>query len=155
MKDSKTEGLKKRIKADMIFTIIVAVVMLVVMISNFVSYFTYDGIHSEMLSGAIQSLVTCGGLIAISLIMVDIFRKGKPFSKSIIVKLRVLAVWIIVGAFLPNVVTFIVEILTIQEAEFSMGGRDAFVAILGVIIGIVSEIFHYGYELQEDMDSIA
>lgn len=155
MKDTKAENLKKRIKADMVISIVVAVVMLGVAIANFASYFVYDGMHSEILCGAVQSFVTCIGLIIISLIMMEISRKGKPFSKSIIVKLRVLAVWIVIGAFFPNMVTFIVDLAKMQEAEFSLGGRDAFVAILGVIVGIISEIFYYGYELQEDMDSIA
>ena len=155
MKDVKAEGLQKRIKADMIFSVVVAVIMLGVAIANFVFYFVHDGNYSEILCGAVQALVTCGGLIIVSLIMIEISKKGKPFSKSIIMKLRVLAVWVMLGVFLPNMVTFIVELVKMQESEFSLGGRDVFVGILGVTIGIISEIFYYGYELQEDMDSIA
>lgn len=41
------------------------------------------------------------------------------------------------------------------SVELVMSAKNVIVSIIGVVIGVVSEIFVYGYELQDDVDSIA
>lgn len=36
-----------------------------------------------------------------------------------------------------------------------INAKNVIVSIIGVVIGIVSDIFVYGYELQDEIDSIA
>ena len=155
MKDSKVEGLKKRIKADTICTIVMAIIMLGLLMVNMRSVYVYEGDYSGVIRSVVLLLVAVVVLIILSIMMIEILRKGKPFSKSVIMKLRVLAVWVILGAFLPNVVTMILEFTTTQQTELSIGITEILIAILGMMIGMISEVFYYGYELQDDMDSIA
>ena len=42
-----------------------------------------------------------------------------------------------------------------MNTEMILNAKNVIVSVIGVVIGIVSEIFVYGYELQDDMDSIA
>lgn len=155
MKDSKVERLKKRIKADTICTIVMAIIMLGLLMVNMRPVYVYEGDYSGVIRSVVLLLVAVVVLIILSIMMIEILRKGKPFSKSVLMKLRVLAVWVILGAFLPNVVTMILGFTTTQQIELSIGITEILIAIMGVMIGMISEVFYYGYELQDDMDSIA
>lgn len=108
-----------------------------------------------MLNGSVQGLVMSITFVIISLIIFEIMKHGKPFSKRIIVKLRVLGIWVMLSAYLPDVVSFIVEFLKNNEGYFFPDMSNVFVSLLGVLLIIISEIFYYGHELQEDVDSIA
>lgn len=71
-----------------------------------------------------------------------------------------LAVFIVVGGMLPDVIASIVSgIVNSTSSQISiilvLNAKNVIVSIIGVVIGIVSEIFVYGYELQDDIDSIA
>ena len=155
MKDMKVENLKKRITTEMICGMVVAIAMGGMALVSIWSYIACDGTYIETLSQAIQALVICIVFIIIDLIMIEIIKNGKPFSTSSIVKLRILAVWIMIGAYLPDVVVFVVSMIKINIAEIIFDPKNMFIMLFGIIIGIISEIFYYGYELQEDMDSIA
>lgn len=155
MKDNKVEGLKKRLKGDAICCIIIAIVMGVYAIAELSMYFSCNGEFVDMLNGSVQGLVMSIAFVIISLIMFEIMKHGKPFSKRIIVKLRVLGIWVMISAYLPDVVSFLVEFVKNNEGYFFPEISNVFVSLLGVLLVIISEIFYYGYELQEDVDSIA
>lgn len=155
MKDMKAENLKKRITVEMICGIAVAIAMGGMALVSIWSYIACDGTYTETLGNAVQALVICIAFIIIDLIMIEIIKNGKPFTKSIILKLQVLAVWTMVGAYLPDIAMFVANMSKTGVAELIFDAKNMFVMLLGVIVGIVSEIFRYGYELQEDMDSIA
>lgn len=155
MKDNKVEGLKKRLKGDAICCIIVAIVMGMFAVAELSMYFSCDGAFPDMLKGSVQGLVMSISFVIISLIMVEITKHGKPFSKRIIVKLRVLGIWVMISAYLPDAVPCLVEFVRNNEGYFFPEISHVFVSFLGILLVIISEIFYYGYELQEDVDSIA
>ena len=155
MKDNKVERLKKRLTGDAICCIIIAVVMGVFAIAELSMYFSCNGEFANMLNGSVQGLVMSITFVIISLIIFEIMKHGKPFSKRIIVKLRVLGIWVMLSAYLLDVVSFIVEFLKNNEGYFFPDMSNVFVSLLGVLLIIISEIFYYGHELQEDVDSIA
>ena len=155
MKDNKVEGLKKRLTGDTICCIIVAVVMGVFAIVELSMYFSCNGEFLDMLKGSVQGLVMSIAFVIISLIMFEIMKHGKPFSKRIIVKLRVLGIWVMISAYLPDAIPCFVEFVRNNEGYFFPEISHVFVSFLGILLVIISEIFYYGYELQEDMDSIA
>lgn len=155
MKDIKAENLKKRIAVEMICGIAVAIAMGGMAIVSIWSYIACEGTYIETLGKAVQALVMCIVFFIIDLIMIEIVKNGKPFSKSIIIKLQILAVWIMIGAYLPDIAIFVVNMSKNSVAEIVFDPKNVFIMLFGMIIGIISEIFYYGYELQEDMDSIA
>lgn len=155
MKDMKAENLKNRITVEMICGIAVAIAMGGMALASIWSYIACDETYTETLGNAVQALVICIAFIIIDLIMIEIIKNGKPFTKSIILKLQVLAVWTMVGAYLPDIAVSLANMLKFNVAEVIFDAENMFVMLLGMIVGIISEIFRYGYELQEDMDSIA
>jgi hypothetical protein len=86
----------------------------------------------------------------LSLILLEIRKTGKPFSKKIIIKLRVMAIVIMAGVFIPS---GFAENNSSLVITFDM--KTVLIFFAGVIIGIISEIFSYGHSLQQDNDLIA
>lgn len=125
MKNNGIENLKKRTLTDTVCSIIVAIISL------------------------------CIALLIVSFIFIEIRKNGKPFSKVIIWELRILAITIMVGAYAPDIITNIVAGNTVFIEYIIFSSKNLLITALGVSIGMLSEIFVYGYELQEDMDSIA
>lgn len=155
MKDMKAEKLKERITVEMICGIVIAIAMGGMALVSIWSYIACDGTYVDTLGKAVEALVISIVFVIIDLIMAEIVKNGKPFSKSIIKKLQILAVWIMIGAYLPDIVVFVVDMSKLNVAEIVFDSKNIFVMLFGMIIGIVSEIFYYGFELQEDVDSIA
>lgn len=155
MKDMKVENLKKRITVEMICGIVVAIAMGGMALVSIWSYIACNGTYTETLGNAVQAFVICIAFIIIDLIMIEIIKNGKPFTKNIILKLQVLAVWTMVGAYLPDIAMSVASMSKTGTAEVLFDAKNMFVMLLGMMVGIISEIFRYGYELQEDMDSIA
>lgn len=162
--------LRKRINADSKCTIAVAVIMGVVTIIKFVgllvSWNTREKLgdmytETASLDTMIKSVVfygfMCVLLIIFSTILNEIHKTGKPFSKKIIIKLQIMAVLLIVLGVLPDMVIMIVGFVgpasafTVNLFEYD----NVLPMVFGVCIGLVSEIFKYGYEIQEDIDQIA
>ena len=81
MKDNKVERLKKRLTGDAIYCIIIAVVMGVFAIAELSMYFSCNGEFANMLNGSVQGLVMSITFVIISLIIFEIMKHGKPFSK--------------------------------------------------------------------------
>ena len=100
-------------------------------------------------------MVACIALVIVSLIFLDLRKNGKPFSKAIILKMRILSVLIMIGAFLPNIFAGLSTLSNGNTMVIGLNPKTLLIAMLGVIIGILSEVFVYGYELQDDMDLIA
>ena len=69
MKDSKVEGLKKRIKADTICTIVMAIIMLGLLMVNMRSVYVYEGDYSGVIRSVVLLLVEVVVLIILSIMM--------------------------------------------------------------------------------------
>lgn len=81
-------------------------------------------------------------------------KNGKPFSAAIIWKLRIIAVIIVAAGCMPSYV----EVNTSDNTKIvstTINFQNFFIIALGVIVGIISQIFVYGHKLQEDNDLIA
>ena len=152
MNNMISTSLKKRTFADMIISVLICAGALIAAAWQFVAYLSKrDPIY---LSNAVYSLVIFGELGLISLILLEIRKTGKPFSKKITAKLRFMALILIAGGAMPRFSEVSTEPLTYSvSVYFDM--LNILVIFAGVIIGIISEIFVYGLSLQEDNDLIA
>ncbi|HPD01318.1 MAG: hypothetical protein GX625_08360 [Clostridiaceae bacterium] len=160
MKDKKAESLKKRIFGDMICSFAIAAVSIYVFITEMWTYFSTDRTYPKHITFGLYALFVFGFTLITGLILLEIRKTGKPFSQKIINKLRVLAVLVIVAGLIPDAVTPIIDDMLNGSAtqvayKLVFSEKNIIIAIVGVVIGIVSEMFVYGYELQDDIDSIA
>ena len=96
-------------------------------------------------------------LILMNKILREIRNTGKPFSKSIIKSLDLMAGLVMLAGVLPEAVSLLAGIVdkTVLEKGFTFDGDNIFPIIIGFVIAFIAQIFKYGYELQSDMDQIA
>jgi hypothetical protein len=93
----------------------------------------------------------------------DVKKNDTPFTTSITNKLKAIAGVVILSSVLPDLLTELVVFVGKVNADlpaeidfdFVFASKTLFIWWLGIIIGIISEIFTYGVKLQEDSDSIA
>lgn len=104
---------------------------------------------------AVSSIMMAVLFLIAYFMMQNIVKDGKPFSRKNINRLRIMSVTTMLAALIPGCVkmtmTFVVFLnVTVQFSQVSF-----LVMILGLLLGVISEVFRYGYELQEDLDQIA
>lgn len=104
---------------------------------------------------AIQCLLVAIVLFFISMALKDVQNGGKPFSKFFIRCLRLSALFTILLGILPGTVKFILSMFYLSNYFIKISANAFFVILIGIVIGVISEIFIYGKELQEEMDQIA
>lgn len=88
----------------------------------------------------------------------DKIKKGEsPFQKSSVIYLRVAGIFVFCEGFVACVAKYLIIIIGTDEMMINLliSQQDIFLIIFGVIIAMISEIFKYGCELQEDSDLIA
>ena len=89
-------------------------------------------------------------------IMLSRVKKGlTPFSVNNVSILRTVAFLSIFLAILPVFVNMVGSMITFQYATIGYSSLNFYIMAIGVVFGIISEIFKYGCELQEDMNQIA
>ena len=93
-------------------------------------------------------------LILINKILREIRNTGKPFSKSIIKSLDLMAGLVMLPGVLPEAVSLVAGIVdkTVLEKGFTFDCDNIFPIIIGFVIAFIARIFKYGNELQSDMD---
>jgi hypothetical protein len=159
MKDKKAESLKKRTFADMICSFVIATVSLFVFIIKLWVYFSAGKTYPGHIIYGLYALFVFAFTIITGLILLEVSKIGRPFSKKIINKLRVLAILVIAAGLLPDSAAIVIHNTFNPAAkvgfEFVFSTKNLIISVVGVIIGIISEIFVYGYELQDDIDLIA
>lgn len=79
----------------------------------------------------------------------------EPFSKKNIYRLRIIAVLTMLLALLPESVMIIVKLVVFYNVNIRISQINFFVLMTGVLLGVISEIFNYGHELQEEIEQIA
>jgi hypothetical protein len=163
MKNPMREDLQKRIKGDCICTILVTIgigiVFLLYMI-NFITTLISTEVNNEspavIMGNLVRLILILIVFIILSILMNDLRKKGYPFTFKNIIRLRVIAVVTMISAVLPELVMSFAGFFddtAIFTLTFTLA--NAVLLLLGVVFGIVSEVFKYGYELQTEMDSIA
>jgi hypothetical protein len=91
----------------------------------------------------------------IYLIMKNIIKEGRPFSKTNILFLRIVAILVMLTSIIPGVIKSLMTFFIFLNPEISSEYINFLGLILGVLIGILSNIFKHGSEIQEDIDNIA
>ena len=171
MKNAQND-LKKRLHSDTILTYILTAVIAVLSVAELVHFFivadsmriageAYKGAapHS-VLSDSIILMFVAVTMLLLSLILREIHLTGKPFSKKNVNRLRGMGVLLMTAGFAPEIakaISYMLELNTygasIRLSAFS--GTSYCIMFFGVVCGLISEIFRYGCELQDNMDSIA
>jgi hypothetical protein len=148
-----SEKLKKRTFIDTILSCFFCFAALVFAVWQLIVFIGNTHIKAY-LTNSLCSFVIITELGLLALILLEIRKTGKPFSKKIIAKLRIMAVTLFAGGLIPSTTT-----TPISDREFGVivcfDMRNFLIIGIGVIIGILSEVFVYGLSLQEDNDLIA
>ena len=147
-----SEKLKKRTSIDTVLCCILCLAALIFAVIQFACYLDNSNI-TEHLTNSLCSFVIFAELGLLALILLEIRKTGKPFSKRIIVKLRIMAAMLFAVGLIPSHQT-----IPTSEVEYSVMLFDMHTILLlalGFTIGIISEVFVYGLSLQEDNDLIA
>ena len=142
----------KRTSANMIFAGLCAVLFFVLG-AVYIVKLLGGGVKSY-LTNAVYSFALSFELLLLCLIFVDIRKSGRPFTKGVILKLRIMSLILIAAGFMPSYVQ-----IPLSENEFavmiSYNLQNMLVTALGVVVWVISQVFVYGRELQEDNDLIA
>lgn len=85
------------------------------------------------------------------LILDNIFQ---PFSKNNIKRLRIIAVLTMLLSLMPVVVMTVMRILYFSYVNIPVSQINPFIILSGILFGVLSEIFKYGFELQDEIDQI-
>jgi len=109
--------------------------------------------------GEVKSMLSCLIIEIIFVLLYQIMaivKRGKsPFVMKAVMILRVMAVMSILLAVLPPMVEMVVSLTHFTSVTAWSSAINFYVLAVGVVFGILSEIFKYGCMLQSDMDQIA
>jgi membrane protein YdbS with pleckstrin-like domain len=86
------------------------------------------------------------------LILDNIF---EPFSKRNIKRLRIIAVLTMLLALIPGAIMEVLKLLFFYKSHITFSQINFFVLMTGILLGVLSEVFKYGHELQEEIEQIA
>lgn len=86
------------------------------------------------------------------LILDNIF---EPFSKNNIMRLRAIAVLTMLLAIIPAIIMNSIKMMFFYNINIVFSQINFFVMMTGVLLGVISEVFKYGHELQEEIEQIA
>ncbi len=169
MKNAQTT-LQKKLYFDTLFTYIITAGLVIISVTRFLNFLVnvdsvkiagenFNGTAPEiLLSDSILYLFIAAALFLFSLILGEIHKTGRPFSKKIIKNLRAMAFVLIFASVLPNTAASVIYGFLDPNAvsiSLSFSSINLTIMVFGVVVGLFSEIFNYGYELQENIDSIA
>jgi len=164
MKNINSKNLVERIKRDTFYTKLMAgaiTCVSLIFLVRFIATIVSGNYAQNDLQGDASNFVRAGcgtaAFVMLSIILSEICRTGKPFTKGIEKKLKSIA-WVLVfsplaAIFANTAAAFIDPTATGTQRDITT--VDLLIMIFAVVIGIISEIFHYGVNLEEDMDSIA
>lgn len=96
-------------------------------------------------------------LFCIYMIFHKIEKGESPFQKSSVRYLRIAGIILFCEGLIACVAEFLVIIIGVDEIMIHLViyQQDIFLIVFGVIVAMISEIFKYGCDLQEDSDLIA
>lgn len=164
MKEKRSMELIKRLKLDAICSWIIAIVLSVVTISFFVRFLmlintsNYDIKEiDDVISFFTRLFSITIAQIILSFMLRNIINTGRPFSSNNASKIRAIAIVLICSFPLEIILTLIGHgMCSTQNANLICINYEGIILMfIGTIIGIISEIFFYGKELEDEMDQIA
>lgn len=164
MNKSISKELVARIKSDAVISKWIAGIAMLgagIYLVQFVTTLlakNYDGTNVQAFAGNFVKLGCIAGvLVMLSMILNEICKTGKPFTASIAKKFKVMAFVLILAVplaiFISSLAGFLDPYAVSINFEISFG--DIAIMCFGVSVGIISEIFHYGVKLEDEMGMIA
>jgi ABC-type sugar transport system permease subunit len=79
----------------------------------------------------------------------------EPFSNKNIKRFRFMAVLTMLLAILPAFFMIFIKSIYFSNINIKLSYNNFFILMMGILLGIISEIFKYGHELQEEIEQIA
>ena len=165
--NKREENLKKRLHGDAICTWVIAGFVGVVGLSKVFTAFggfmnggvmkgALEGSPALVLGDGVREILMAATVVLLALVLTSIGREGRPFTKGNVSKFRVMAILLVVCAVIRMLVSSIAGFFDPQATfQLTVGLLDIVYAVAGAMVLIISEIFYYGYGLQEELDSIA
>lgn len=95
--------------------------------------------------------------LLLGLILQEITKGGKPFNNRNVKKIRWMAIVLIASWPIQIIVSVILTAMNpmTNGILIQIGFNDIVLSLFGAIIGIISEIFFYGKEIEDEIDTIA
>lgn len=149
----RSSRLKKRLQIDRIGTLAAMIIVFIFAIAHIVCFARFG--DSIYVSKSVLCIVGTVSFFLLYLILKHIEVTGRPFDEKIIKLMRVIAFTLIIGGFIAPCGVFVADVIKYSKAEYLFNGFDLIIPVIGIIVGIISEIFVYGKDLQEDNDLIA
>lgn len=109
----------------------------------------------DKIKGIVKSILIEMIFILIYIMLSRVKRGITPFSMKNVSILQKVAILSMLLALLPEAVDIVGSISTFQYITFHISSLNFYIISIGVVFGIISEIFKYGCELQEDINQIA
>jgi len=109
----------------------------------------------DNVNGIVRSILMEIIFILLYIMLLQVKRGLTPFSRKCVSILRRVAIFSFLLALLPKIVDIAGSIIIFQCITISFSSLIFYIISIGVVFGILSEIFKFGCELQEDVDQIA
>lgn len=161
-------SLQKRLRSDTIFTYLLTAGLAIAAIVRTIDFFTvlrtareagevYDGISpGTVIEQTLLCVFAAVVMLLLSLVLGGIHSTGKPFSKNNIRLLQTIAYVLLAASIVPEVGYSIFSAWPdFEYLTFQIDMGNIIIMFFGATIGLISEIFKYGNDLQDNMDSIA
>jgi len=103
----------------------------------------------------INALLLGTVFLLLHFVMRNFVKQRTPFVKQNIILMRGIAVLTILSAMLPGISKAMLSLALLESGTFRFSIMNFWLLMLGVALGVISEIFRYGYSLQEEMNQIA
>jgi magnesium-transporting ATPase (P-type) len=163
MEETRFSKLVKRLKADAVCSWMLAAIFVLSAVSYLVRIVVliqsgnYEGGELENLIPELTRMLCIAvAQILLSAILSEIIKSGRPFLAGNVKKIRAMAV-ILMASFPLEVLSTMV--LGFADSRHNTGIIINFgslaIMFMGAVVGIISEVFFYGKELEEEIDQIA
>ena len=109
----------------------------------------------EYIVRAVQCLLGAAVFFMIYCIFAQIRQRTSPFTKKNVFFLRAASVLTMLLGLLPGAVKLFISVVAYNSTYVPFAVGSLMIIMIGVVLGMISEVFRYGCELQEDLDQIA
>ena len=108
----------------------------------------------ELVTSGMTELCLCAFLILCTLFFQNVVRSGRPFEHRNTRYLQIMACILVLTPFAVGVARMFVDMAVFSKTQFTLTASRSAYFIIGATLGVISEVFHYGEQLQTDVDQI-
>jgi|GEM_PF-2437568 hypothetical protein len=109
----------------------------------------------ECVTYIVSIILVMGIFITLLIMLHDVTKVGKPFNMKNVRLMQLISILVMIFAVTPGMVKLTFTFILFLNAEWRISGTHLFILLFGFAIGVIAEMFKYGYKLQDDMDLIA